>query len=49
MFIPYILRMLQDIQERIIFLVQTFIRDEIYTYIPNINDLNYPDNLVKDG
>ncbi|EGC29162.1 hypothetical protein DICPUDRAFT_159298 [Dictyostelium purpureum] len=38
-------RMLQDIQERLIFIIETYIRDEIRTYIPKPEDLDYPNQL----
>ena len=38
-------RILQDIQERLSFLVEIFIRDEVTTYVPTPNDLDYPNIL----
>ncbi|GAM26061.1 hypothetical protein SAMD00019534_092360 [Acytostelium subglobosum LB1] len=38
-------RMLQDIQERLLFLIQTYIRDEIRTFSPKPEDMDYPNHL----
>ncbi|EGG16934.1 oligomeric Golgi complex component [Cavenderia fasciculata] len=40
-------RMLQDIQERLIYIIQTYIRDEISLHNPTQNDINYPDVLIS--
>ncbi|EFA80151.1 oligomeric Golgi complex component [Heterostelium album PN500] len=40
-------RMLQDIQERLLFLIQTFIRDEIRTFSPSPADIDYPNHITK--
>eukprot|EP01132_Coremiostelium_polycephalum_P006223 gene6223-7752_t len=39
-------RMLQDIQERLIYVIQTYIRDEIRSFIPKPEDLDYPKKLI---
>ncbi|KAF2070398.1 hypothetical protein CYY_008284 [Polysphondylium violaceum] len=38
-------RMLADIQERLIFVIETYIRDEIKSYVPKPQDLDYPNKL----
>lgn len=38
-------RLLEDAQERLIFLSQTFIRDEIVNFVPSSEDLNYHKRL----
>jgi hypothetical protein len=45
-FTPIVLRMLQDIQERLTFLAQSFIRAMISSYEPEPQDLNYPQRLL---
>lgn len=39
-------RMIQDVQERLTFLAQTYIRDEIAAYVPSDEDLDYPKKLA---
>jgi hypothetical protein len=46
-FKPIVDRMLQDVQERLTFLAQTYIRDEITGYVPSPADLNYPEKLSE--
>ena len=46
-FKPIVDRMLQDVQERLTFLAQTYIRDEITSYLPLPEDLNYPEKLSE--
>jgi hypothetical protein len=38
-------RMIQDVQERITYLAQTYIRDEIINFSPVSEDLDYPNKL----
>jgi hypothetical protein len=46
-FKPIVTKIIQDIQERLIFVAQTFIRDRIANYEPNSNDLDFPNKLLK--
>jgi hypothetical protein len=46
-FRPIVERMLQDVQERLIFLAQTYIRDEISGYVASPADLMYPEKLMQ--
>ncbi len=45
-FRPIVSRMLQDVQERLTYLAQTYIRDEISGYVIQAADLNYPEKLL---
>ena len=45
---PLVNRMLEDIQERLVFLAQTFVTDEISYYKPSTDDLDYPGKLVRE-
>ena len=38
--------MLADIQERMIYRAQTFLRDEVGNYIPSSMDIDYPKKLM---
>ncbi|OAE26098.1 hypothetical protein AXG93_4022s1100 [Marchantia polymorpha subsp. ruderalis] len=42
---PTILRILGDVQERLTFRAQTYMRDEIANYLPTTEDLDYPAKL----
>ncbi|CAM6127701.1 unnamed protein product [Calypogeia fissa] len=42
---PTILRILGDVQERLTFRAQTYMRDEIANYVPSTEDLDYPAKL----
>lgn len=44
---PTILRILADVQERLTFRAQTFMRDEIANYMPSPEDLDYPKMLQQ--
>mmetsp|Transcript_40675 Transcript_40675/g.66006 ORF Transcript_40675/g.66006 Transcript_40675/m.66006 type:complete len:805 (+) Transcript_40675:61-2475(+) len=46
-FQPILARLLQDSQERVIYRVQTYIRDEIRSFVPTPADLNYPEKLQE--
>lgn len=46
-FLGVINRMLEDIQERLVFLAQKFIIEEIRTFSPTAKDLNYPERLMN--
>jgi hypothetical protein len=46
-FKPIVTKIIQDIQERLIFVAQTFIHDRIANYEPNSNDLDFPNKLLK--
>jgi hypothetical protein len=43
---PIISRMLEDIQERLIFLSQNYILENISTFVPSTDDLNYPQKII---
>lgn len=38
---------LQDTQQRLVFRVQTFIRNEIQNFVPQPSDLDYPNKLKE--
>ena len=42
---PMFQRILQDVQERLVFLVLMFIRNDIGSYVPTPHDLAYPERL----
>lgn len=44
---PIILRTLADVQERLTFRAQTYMRDEIANYLPLAEDLDYPSKLEQ--
>ncbi|KAH7331555.1 hypothetical protein KP509_20G040200 [Ceratopteris richardii] len=44
---PTILRILADVQERLTFRAQTYMRDEIANYLPSNEDLDYPGKLER--
>ncbi|KAJ7558438.1 hypothetical protein O6H91_04G039200 [Diphasiastrum complanatum] len=44
---PTILRTLADVQERLTFRAQTFMRDEIANYLPIADDIDYPNKLEQ--
>lgn len=46
-FIPVIQRLIEDSQGRLIFVAETFIRDEIQSYELTRKDINYPENLMQ--
>lgn len=44
----YLIRnVLQDTQQRLVFRVQTFIRNEIQNFVPQPSDLEYPNKLKE--
>lgn len=45
-FKPVVTRLIEDVQERLIFVAQTYMRDKITDYVPKPADLNYPDKLI---
>eukprot|EP00005_Dracoamoeba_jomungandri_P009292 CAMPEP_0174272876 /NCGR_PEP_ID=MMETSP0439-20130205/52638_1 /TAXON_ID=0 /ORGANISM="Stereomyxa ramosa, Strain Chinc5" /LENGTH=227 /DNA_ID=CAMNT_0015363687 /DNA_START=411 /DNA_END=1091 /DNA_ORIENTATION=+ len=47
-FHPVVTRLLEDVQERLYFLSQTYMRDEISSYFPLPDDLDYPAKLFPD-
>ncbi|EFJ16218.1 hypothetical protein SELMODRAFT_116626 [Selaginella moellendorffii] len=44
---PTIMRILADVQERLTFRVQTYVRNEVANYLPLAEDLDYPAKLMK--
>lgn len=42
---PFTSRMVADVQERLIFRAQAFMRDEVGSYRPTVDDLDYPAKL----
>ncbi len=46
-FKPVVTRLIEDVQERLIFVAQTYMRDKITDYVPKPADLNYPDKLIE--
>ncbi len=46
-FKPVVTRLIEDVQERLIFVAQTYMRDKITDYVPKPADLNYPDILIE--
>ena len=40
-------RIVGDVQERLTFVFQTFLRDEIASYSPSLEDLDYPNKLNR--
>jgi hypothetical protein len=44
-FKPIVTKLIQDIQERLIFVAQTFIYDNIANFVPQPQDLDYPNKL----
>ncbi|XP_024387285.1 conserved oligomeric Golgi complex subunit 3 [Physcomitrium patens] len=44
---PTILKTLADVQERLTFRAQTYMRDEIANYLPSAEDLDYPAKLEQ--
>ena len=46
---PMFQRILQDVQERLVFLVLMFIRNDIGGYVPTPHDLAYPERLKGGG
>jgi len=45
-FVPIIQRLIEDSQERLIFVAEMYIRDEIQSYELTMKAINYPDNLL---
>eukprot|EP00897_Mesotaenium_endlicherianum_P000101 jgi/Mesen1/10091/ME000074S09433 len=44
---PTVMRTLADVQERLIFRGQTYMRDEITNYQPSAEELDYPNKLIQ--
>ena len=44
---PLISRILADVQERLTFRAQAFLRDEVATFVPSESDLDYPAKLER--
>lgn len=47
MVIPLIIKLEEDIRERILFIAHTYIDTTIQNYVPTEEDIDYPDKLYR--